>query len=161
MLTRRHLVLATVALAGAGAVGLGLSRKIRPEEQFEITRTPDEWRAQLGENRFLVMRKEKTETPYTSALLTEKRQGAYHCAGCDLPVYSSLAKYDSGTGWPSFKEALAGEVGTKDDTTLFVVRTEVHCRRCGGHLGHIFDDGPQPTGLRHCLNGLALSFRQA
>jgi len=149
------------ALAGAGIVGLALSWPAPTDGQFEVTRLPEEWRRLLGENAYLVMRKEKTETPYSSPQLQEKRQGTYHCAACDLAVYASSAKYDSGTGWPSFYEALAGATGTKEDFALLIPRTEVHCRRCGGHFGHIFDDGPQPTGLRHCLNGLALFFRPA
>lgn len=162
MLTRRRLLFATTAMAGAGALSFALSRpKALPDGTFEITRSPEEWRQLLGENRYLVMREEKTETPYTSPLLTEKRQGTYHCAACDLPAYSSTTKYDSGTGWPSFYDALDGAIGTKEDNSFFITRTEVHCRRCGGHFGHIFDDGPPPTGLRHCLNGLALSFRAA
>ncbi len=163
MLTRRRLLWATTALVGTGALGLAYSKSQSPvgDGVFEITRTPQEWRELLGENRYLIMREEKTETPYTSPLLDEKRQGTYHCAACDLPVYASETKYDSGTGWPSFYAALDGAIGTKEDNSFFITRTEVHCRRCGGHFGHIFDDGPPPTGLRHCLNGLALSFRAA
>ncbi len=163
MLTRRRLLWTTTALIGTGALGFAYSQSQRSagEGEFEITRTPQEWRALLGENRYLIMREEKTETPYTSPLLNEKRKGTYHCAACDLPVYSSEAKYDSGTGWPSFYAALDGAIGTKEDNSFFITRTEVHCRRCGGHFGHIFDDGPPPTGLRHCLNGLALSFGAA
>ncbi|MCR9122440.1 MAG: peptide-methionine (R)-S-oxide reductase MsrB [Phyllobacteriaceae bacterium] len=126
---------------------------------FEITRTEAEWRAMLTDAQFMVLRQEATEQPWSSPLNDEKRAGTYHCAGCDLPVYASDAKYDSGTGWPSFTEALPDAVRTKPDTSLFATRTEVHCRRCGGHFGHIFDDGPEPTGKRHCLNGLALNFR--
>ena len=126
---------------------------------FEITRTEAEWRAQLTPAQFKVLRKESTERPFTSPLNDEKRAGVYHCAGCDLPLYSSETKYDSGTGWPSFWEPLDNAIGTKPDRKLLRVRTEVHCRRCGGHLGHVFNDGPKPTGKRHCLNGVALTFR--
>lgn len=129
------------------------------EGTFEITKTDEEWRAILSEAQFQVLRKEDTERPFTSPLNDEKRVGNFHCAGCDLPVYGSYAKYDSGTGWPSFYESLKDAVGTKEDNSLFATRTEVHCRRCGGHFGHVFDDGPKPTGMRHCINGLALTFK--
>jgi peptide-methionine (R)-S-oxide reductase len=113
----------------------------------------------LSENEFLVLREEETERPFTSSLNEETRPGTYHCRGCDLPLYDAAAKYDSGTGWPSFFDSLPNAVRTREDRKfIFQVRTEVHCRRCGGHLGHIFDDGPAPTGKRHCLNGLSLSF---
>lgn len=125
---------------------------------FEIVRSEAEWRRLLSEEQFLVLRLEETEAPHSSPLNTEHRQGLFHCAGCDLPLYSSEAKYDSGTGWPSFSQSLPGAIGTKQDHSYFSVRTEAHCRRCGGHLGHIFDDGPAPTGQRHCLNGTALTF---
>lgn len=126
---------------------------------FEICRSEAEWRERLSENEYLVLRHEETERPNSSPLNEETRAGTYRCRGCDLPVYSSDAKYDSGTGWPSFFESLPNAVGTKEDRKfIFQVRTEVHCRSCGGHLGHIFDDGPEPTGKRHCLNGLSLAF---
>lgn len=126
---------------------------------FEICRSDAEWRAQLSENEYLVLREEETERPYTSPLNDETRAGTYQCRGCDLPVYGADAKYDSGTGWPSFFESLPNAVGMKEDRKfIFQVRTEVHCRRCGSHLGHVFDDGPEPTGKRHCLNGLSLAF---
>jgi peptide-methionine (R)-S-oxide reductase len=130
-------------------------------ESFEVTRTDDQWRATLTPAQFAVLRQEDTESPWTSQLLKEHRKGIFHCAGCDLAAYSSEAKYDSGTGWPSFWEALPDAIGTKTDTSLLMTRTEVHCRRCGGPFGHIFDDGPQPTGKRHCINGLALTFKPA
>jgi peptide-methionine (R)-S-oxide reductase len=107
------------------------------------------------------MREEKTERKFTNPLNNEKRDGIYHCKGCDLPLYSSAAKYDSGTGWPSFWDVLPNAIGTKEDNTFFTTRTECHCRRCWSHLGHIFNDGPEPTGKRHCLNGLSLVFRAA
>jgi peptide-methionine (R)-S-oxide reductase len=130
-------------------------------ETFEVTKTEEEWRALLSEAQYAVLREEDTEPAGTSPLNNEKRKGTFHCAGCDLPLYPSETKYESGTGWPSFWDSLPGAVGTKEDNSLFMTRTEVHCRRCGGHLGHIFDDGPPPTGKRHCLNGLALTFKPA
>lgn len=128
---------------------------------FEVTRTKAEWKALLTDTEYLVMREEATERPNTSPLNLEKRVGVFHCKGCDLPLYESSTKYDSKTGWPSFYESLPDAVGTKPDNTLFTTRTEVHCRRCGSHLGHIFNDGPEPTGKRHCLNGVSLSFKPA
>lgn len=129
------------------------------EGPFEVTRSPAEWRAMLTDLEYEVMREEATERAFSSPLDKETRTGTYHCKGCNLPLYSSAHKYDSGTGWPSFWQSLPNAVGTKPDRSLFATRTEVHCRRCGSHLGHIFDDGPQPTGKRHCLNGVSLSFR--
>lgn len=128
---------------------------------FEVRHSLAEWRRRLGPDRFHILREAGTERPFTSALLKEKRRGVYLCAGCSLPLFSSAAKYDSGTGWPSFKKALAGAVAYKGDRSLGMLRTEEHCRRCGGHLGHVFDDGPPPTGKRHCINGLSLTFRPA
>lgn len=155
-------------LTGAGLVALlagiwSITRNgtVSPAaaESFEIKRTDDEWRAMLSEEQFAVLRKEATERPGSSELNGEKRKGVFHCAGCDLPAYSSEHKFESGTGWPSFWQSLPNAVGTRDDDSLFMTRTEVHCRRCGGHFGHIFDDGPEPTGKRHCLNGVALTFK--
>lgn len=130
-------------------------------ETFEISLSADEWLARLGPERFAVLREEATEPAGSSPLNNEKRAGTFLCAGCDLPLFASSAKYDSGTGWPSFWEPLANAVGTRPDPGFFGSRTEVHCRRCGGHLGHVFDDGPQPTGKRYCMNGLALQFAAA
>lgn len=127
-------------------------------KQFEIMKTDEEWKAILTEEQFQVLRKEATERPFTSPLNDEKRAGLFHCSGCDLPLYDSKTKFDSGTGWPSFYDALENAVGTREDNSFFMKRTEVHCARCGGHLGHIFNDGPQPTGLRHCINGVSLKF---
>ena len=127
-------------------------------ESFEFTLTEAEWRARLTPLQYRVLREEDTERAGSSPLDKEGRTGTFHCAGCDLPLFASATKYDSGTGWPSFFEPLANAVGTRDDPGLFGSRTEVHCRRCGGHLGHVFDDGPKPTGLRYCMNGAALKF---
>lgn len=131
------------------------------EGDFEIVKTEEEWRAILTDAQFQVLRHEATERPFSSPLNDEKRDGVYHCAGCDLALYESNTKFDSGTGWPSFYQALPNAVGTREDNSLFITRTEVHCRRCGGHLGHVFDDGPEPTGKRHCINGVALEFLAA
>ena len=128
---------------------------------FEVTRSEAEWRAMLTRAEYKVMRQEGTERAGSSPLDKNWAKGLYHCKGCDLPVYSSEHKFDSGTGWPSFWQSLPGAVGTKPDRKLLRVRTEVHCRRCGSHLGHIFDDGPAPTGKRHCLNGISLNFKAA
>lgn len=122
-------------------------------------RTDEEWRRILTSAQYRVLRREGTERAGSSPLNWEKRAGTFLCAGCDLPVYSSNTKFDSGTGWPSFWEAIEGAVGTSTDRSFFMTRTEVHCRRCGGHLGHVFNDGPPPTGKRHCINGVALKFK--
>ncbi|MHB2266589.1 peptide-methionine (R)-S-oxide reductase MsrB [Aliihoeflea sp. PC F10.4] len=129
------------------------------EGNFEVTKTDAEWRAMLSDMQYSVLRQEGTERAFTSPLNDEKRTGMFHCAGCDNAVYSSQVKYDSGTGWPSFWQSEDGAVGTKVDNSMFMTRTECHCARCGGHLGHIFDDGPQPTGKRHCINGVAMNFK--
>lgn len=151
---RRDLFLGALALGSLGA--LGAPR--RAAAAFEVTRSEAEWRAMLSDLEYRVMREEGTERAGSSPLDKIYDPGLYHCRGCDLALYSSEAKYDSGTGWPSFYEALPGAIGTKPDRILLVVRTECHCRRCGSHLGHIFDDGPPPTGKRHCINGVSLVF---
>ena len=130
-------------------------------QAFEITRTDAEWRAMLTALEYKVMRREGTERAFTSPLNDEKRAGVFLCRGCDLPLYPSETKFDSGTGWPSFWKPLPNAVETKADRSLFMTRTEVHCRRCGSHLGHVFDDGPAPTGKRHCINGVSLKFQAA
>jgi peptide-methionine (R)-S-oxide reductase len=152
-------------LGGAAALGAfvaaGCSRKsdaAPAAETFEVTRSPEEWRKILSPQQYAVLREEDTESPRSSPLNAEKRNGIYACAGCDLPVYRSEAKFESGTGWPSFTSPIADAIRTKEDRGFFGNRTEVHCRRCGGHLGHVFDDGPAPTGLRYCMNGVAMKF---
>lgn len=162
MLTRRKFLMTTAAMTLSGVA----LRANANSGSFEITLTKDEWRARLTPAQFAVLREEATEHAFTNALmgetsplLKEDRVGAYNCAGCSLPVYRSETKYDSRTGWPSYWQEIDGNVGYKQDRSfLFMVRTEVHCRRCGGHLGHVFDDGPAPTGKRHCINGLAMTF---
>lgn len=153
-------------LAGAGGAVLAIAglryldaAPSTAGRSFEITKTDAEWRAILSKAQFDILRKHGTERAGTSPLNAEQRDGVYACAGCDLPVFSSKTKYESGTGWPSFYDPLPNAIGRAEDRSLLSVRTEVHCRRCGGHLGHVFDDGPKPTGLRYCLNGLALTFK--
>ncbi len=124
----------------------------------KVTKTDAEWKAQLSPQAYDVLRHEGTERPFTSPLNDEHREGMFSCAGCDLPLFPSKFKFDSGTGWPSFFDSLPGHVETKSDHSLFMERTEYHCARCGGHHGHVFNDGPPPTGLRHCNNGVALKF---
>lgn len=150
MMNRRTFTLAALA----GAVAPAALRA----ESFEVTRTDAEWRAMLSDLQYQVMRQEATERAGTSPLDKNYTAGVYQCRGCELSLYDSSTKFDSGTGWPSFFQSLPNAIGTKDDRKLFSVRTEVHCRRCGSHLGHIFDDGPEPTGKRHCLNGASLVF---
>ena len=125
---------------------------------FEVTKTEDEWKKILTPEQFQVLRKHGTERAGTSALDKKYDPGTYDCAACDLPVYPSETKFDSGTGWPSFYKPLDNAIGTSVDKSFFSTRTEVHCRRCGGHLGHVFEDGPKPTGLRYCMNGVAMKF---
>ena len=125
---------------------------------FEVVKSDDEWRRILKGQAYTVMRHHGTERPYSSSLNHEKRKGLFHCAGCDLALFSSDTKYESGTGWPSFYQPLPNAVRTRIDRSLLIARTEVHCRRCGGHLGHVFEDGPKPTGLRYCMNGVAMTF---
>lgn len=126
---------------------------------FDFTLSEAEWRERLTPEQFEVLRDHGTERAFTSPLNDEKREGTYHCAGCDHALYESRTKFDSGTGWPSFWAAIDGAVGTSRDFKLILPRTEVHCAHCGGHQGHIFGDGPEPTGERHCINGVALAFR--
>ena len=155
----RRILLATVA----GLFGLAAFRWLRTTpaqaaEKFEVEKTDAEWRAQLTPQQYEILRKHGTERPWSSPLLKEHRKGIFACAGCDLPLFSSDTKFDSGTGWPSFWQPLDNALGRTEDRSYGMARIEVHCRRCGGHLGHVFDDGPKPTGLRYCMNGVALTF---
>jgi peptide-methionine (R)-S-oxide reductase len=147
-------------MAGVAALGTlaAFARAQAATGKFELTLSDAEWKKRLSPAAYAVLRKEATEPPGSSPLLKEHRQGAFACAGCALPLFSSRTKYDSGTGWPSFWKPLPGAIGTSVDRLLGFERTEVHCRRCGGHLGHVFDDGPPPTGKRYCMNGVALKF---
>ena len=128
------------------------------DRMFPVTKTDEEWRALLTPEQYQVLRQHATERPGSCALLREKRPGTFKCAGCGQPLFVATVKFESGTGWPSFFEPLEGSIETTEDRTYFMVRTEVHCSQCGGHLGHVFDDGPPPTGLRYCINGVALTF---
>jgi peptide-methionine (R)-S-oxide reductase len=130
-----------------------------PAFGYEVTKSDAEWKTQLTPAAYNVLRHQDTEAPFTSPLNNEHRKGTFACAGCALDLFSSDTKFDSGTGWPSFYRPLPNAVQTSQDHSLFMERTEVHCRRCGGHLGHLFDDGPKPTGLRYCMNGLAMTFK--
>ncbi|EPX82217.1 peptide-methionine (R)-S-oxide reductase MsrB [Salipiger mucosus] len=159
-MTRRGFLAVTAAMLGGGALATR-SGGADAAENFEVTRSEEEWRAMLTDLEYKVMREEGTERAFTSPLNDEKREGTFLCKGCDQELYASDTKFDSGTGWPSFYEPLPDAVETKPDRSLFMVRTEVHCDRCGSHLGHIFDDGPPPTGKRHCINGVSLTFRPA
>ena len=149
---RRHVLTGLMGSAFFGAC---------PAFGYEVTKSDAEWKKLLSPAAYNVLRHQDTEAPFTSPLNKEHRKGIFACAGCALDLFSSDTKFDSGTGWPSFYRPLPNAVLTSDDHSLFMERTEVHCRRCGGHLGHVFDDGPKPTGLRYCMNGLSLTFKPA
>ncbi|MDB6145298.1 MAG: Peptide methionine sulfoxide reductase MsrB [Pseudomonas sp.] len=146
------------ALAATAASPTLPATTARASETFEVTHSEAEWRALLTPDQFDVLRNAGTERPYSSPLNAEHRAGRFACAGCQLPVFSSNTKFESHTGWPSFTSPLENAVTENRDTSFGVERVEVHCRRCGGHLGHVFDDGPDPTGLRYCMNGVAMTF---
>ena len=148
------LVLGVVAVDGIGRPAWLLAKA----EEFEVTKTDEEWRRLLAPDQYQVLRHEATERAFSSPLLQEHRKGVFVCAGCELPLFKSETKFESGTGWPSFWSPIEDAVGTNIDRSFGMERTEVHCRRCGGHLGHVFKDGPPPTGLRYCMNGVALKF---
>jgi len=153
---RRRFTLGGLTLA---AVSVGGARLVAAADAFEVTYSDEEWRRRLTPAQYDVLRRHKTERAGSSPLDREKHAGTFHCAGCELALFSSTTKFDSGTGWPSFWKPLDGAVATSQETFLFMTQTEVHCRRCGGHLGHVFEDGPKPTGLRYCMNGVAMIFR--
>lgn len=167
MINRRNFVLASVSVIGAGVLGTGVSyaRNQKNNGSSDMTSNIDwkaikksEWKTRLTADEFHVMRKEGTERPWSSEHNDEKRAGTFNCAGCGLPLFESVTKFESGTGWPSFWKPIAGNVETKRDFKMVIPRTEYHCKRCGAHQGHIFKDGPNPTGLRYCNNGVALDF---
>jgi peptide-methionine (R)-S-oxide reductase len=157
MVTTRRLLFVGGAI-GLGAVGSGWIAESLADETFEVTHSDADWRKLLTPAQYAILRQSETERPFASPLLHEERRGNFACAGCDLNLFSSTTKFDSGTGWPSFWMPLDNALGMSRDTSFGTVRTAVHCRRCGGHLGHVFDDGPKPTGLRYCMNGFALTF---
>ncbi|MGE3869340.1 MAG: peptide-methionine (R)-S-oxide reductase MsrB [Pseudorhodoplanes sp.] len=164
-MTDRRKLLAGIAAGAAAFWSLrwlgGADAATDGKKTFEIEKSAEEWRTMLTPAQFYVLRQHGTERAGTSALNAEKRNGVYACAGCALPLFASDTKFESGTGWPSFYAPLDNAVGTSVDRSFLMTRTEVHCRRCGGHLGHVFEDGPRPTGLRYCINGVALAFAPA
>jgi len=158
---RRHVLNYTLLGIGTGALGMSFFNRGQAAAQpssFEVQFTEAQWREKLSPEQFRVLRGHGTERAGSSALDDEKRAGVFYCAGCELALFDSATKYDSRTGWPSFFKPIDGAIGTQVDKSLFSTRTEVHCRRCGGHLGHVFEDGPEPTGLRYCMNGIAMKF---
>jgi peptide-methionine (R)-S-oxide reductase len=158
MFDRRLLLLGGSGLAVIAGIGWMRGGDGHAAGTFEVAKSDDDWRRMLEPAQYRVLRQHATERPHSSPLNGEKRKGTFSCAGCDLPLFSSGTKFESGTGWPSYYDPLPNAVGTSSDRSLLVPRTEVHCRRCGGHLGHVFNDGPPPTGLRYCINGVALKF---
>jgi len=158
MIDRRILLASLASLFGLAAFRWLRATPAQAAEKFEVEKTDAEWRAQLTPQQYEILRKQGTERPGSSPLLKEKRKGIFACAGCDLPLFSSETKYESGTGWPSFWRPKEQAVATTVDQSYGMTRVEVHCNRCGGHLGHVFPDGPEPTGMRYCMNGVALEF---
>ena len=159
--SRRDLLVGSAALLALGGFAFRPRASRAAEGTFPFQLTDEEWRARLSPEAYAVLREEGTERPFTSPLNDEHRSGSFACAGCAHLLFDATTKFDSGTGWPSFFGPLPGAVGESSDTTLLMTRTEVHCANCGGHLGHVFEDGPEPTGLRYCMNGVALSFATA
>lgn len=148
----------SLASAGAAVLVFGCGKSATAKTRYAVTYSDTEWKKRLSPAAYLVLRREDTERPYTSPLNKEKRKGTFVCAGCNQRLFASGTKFESGTGWPSFYAPLAGGIGTRTDYKIGVPRTEVHCARCGGHLGHVFNDGPKPTGKRYCMNGVAMKF---
>ena len=162
VISRREIVLRGTAAAAViwfATISIGGKAQAASLGNFKIVKSDEEWRRELTSEQYAVLRRRETERPWTSPLNKEARPGTYVCAGCGLPLFSSSTKFESKTGWPSFWAPIEEAVETSEDRSFFfLVRTEVHCRRCGGHLGHVFNDGPEPTGLRYCMNGIALKF---
>jgi peptide-methionine (R)-S-oxide reductase len=158
MLTRRTALSGLAAIASASLLR---TRGARAAEEEHVAYSDAEWRSKLTAEQYAILRKDGTERPFTSPLLHEERKGVFACAGCGLDLFSSSTKFDSGTGWPSFWAPLDNAVNTHVDKSYGMIRSAVTCHRCDGHLGHVFDDGPKPTGLRYCMNGLALTFKPA
>jgi peptide-methionine (R)-S-oxide reductase len=161
VIERRMVLLGTGSLAVIAGLTWMRGSAGNAAGPFEVEKSDDEWRRLLKPAQYRVLRQHGTEQPFSSPLNGEKRKGTFACAGCALPLFSSDTKFESGTGWPSFYQPLENAVGKTEDRTFGMLRTEVHCRRCGGHLGHVFDDGPKPTGLRYCIDGFGMVFKPA